>query len=161
MFEIKEKNGVYQVTGQGDFKALVNKLSQVSARLLAERAQFTCPKDVIEYARPMMMDAENEQFWCMYLSSQNEVIEFMPMFLGSVSSSRIHPRVIVKTALEFNARAVILAHNHPSGHPEPSDNDFAATKQIQQALRLVEVDVLDHIIYGVGKPYSMAEHGQL
>jgi len=81
------------------------------------------------------------------------------MFRGTLDSASVHPREVVKEALALNAGAIILSHNHPSGHPEPSDADRHITKRLQDALALVEVRVLDHIVVGGFTSVSFAERG--
>lgn len=104
---------------------------------------------------------EREVFGVVFLDSQHRVLAFEPMFLGSISSATVYPREVVKRCLTLNAAAVVLAHNHPSGIPEPSAADRAITDRIVQALELIEVRVLDHIVVGGGRTASFAERGWL
>ena len=83
------------------------------------------------------------------------------LFFGTVNSANVHPREVVKRALHHNAAAVILSHNHPSGVTEPSDPDRCITRQLQEALQLVDVRVLDHVIVGGGHTVSLAERGMI
>lgn len=100
-----------------------------------------------------------EVFACLFLDNRHRLIVFEKMFYGSVNEATIHPREIVKKALILNASAVILGHNHPSGINTPSSADQQVTHQIRDALRLIDVTVLDHLIVGDGDAYSMAEQG--
>ncbi|EBX1352545.1 hypothetical protein DQ806_05415 [Salmonella enterica subsp. enterica serovar Okatie] len=104
---------------------------------------------------------EREIFMALYLDNQNRLLEHETLFLGTVNSTEVHPREIVKSALCHNATAVILAHNHPSGATEASRADRLITTQIAKALDLVEVRVLDHFIIGDGNTLSFAEMGWL
>lgn len=104
---------------------------------------------------------EREIFMVLYLDNQNRLLEHETLFLGTVNSTEVHPREIVKSALRHNATAVILAHNHPSGTTEASRADRLITTQIAKALDLVEVRVLDHFIIGNGEAVSFAERGWL
>ncbi|ATI88097.1 DNA repair protein RadC [Salmonella enterica] len=104
---------------------------------------------------------EREIFMVLYLDNQNRLLEHETMFLGSVNSTEVHPREIVKSVLRHNAAAVILAHNHPSGITDASKADRTITDRIVNALDLVEVRVLDHFIIGDGNTLSFAERGWL
>lgn len=102
-----------------------------------------------------------EVFACLFLDNKNRVIEFKELFRGSISGASVHGREVVKESLACNAAAVIFAHNHPSGVAEPSHADIAVTEQLQKALDLVDVRVLDHIIVGEQECLSLAEQGLL
>ncbi|MFZ2726185.1 MAG: DNA repair protein RadC [Methylococcaceae bacterium] len=103
----------------------------------------------------------HEVFACLFLDSQNRVIQFDELFTGSLTGASIYPREVAKRALQHNAAAVIFAHNHPSGVVEPSLADKQITAKLKQALSLFDIAVLDHFIIGDGLPYSFAEHGLL
>jgi DNA repair protein RadC len=102
-----------------------------------------------------------EVFACLFLDNQNRVIQLDELFRGTLDSASVYPREVVKQALQHNAAAVILAHNHPSGIAEPSQADRLITDKLKQALALFDIHVLDHFIIGDGQPYSFAEHGLL
>lgn len=89
------------------------------------------------------------------------MLSFEALFRGSIDSTSVHPRQVVKRALAHNAAALILCHNHPSGNTSPSQADRTLTKRLQEALDLIDVRVLDHFIIGDGEPLSMAEYGWL
>lgn len=101
----------------------------------------------------------HEVFACLYLDNHHRVISFDELSHGSIDHAIVHPREVVKRALERNAAAVIVAHNHPSGITEPSQADKQITQQLIKALDLIQVRVLDHIIVGDGTALSMAELG--
>lgn len=113
------------------------------------------------YLRLQFADLEYESFRVMYLNQQHGLIQLKEMFRGTIGQAAVYPREVVKTALHFNAAAVILSHNHPSGNNDPSDADRHITKRLVSALELVDVRVLDHIIVGGNETYSFAEHGLL
>ena len=117
------------------------------------------PQDVRNYLRLALANRECEYFSCLFLDNRHQVIEFEELFRGTVDGASVHPREVVKAALKRNAAAVILAHNHPSGHPKPSQADQRITTKLKDALALIEIRVLDHIIVGDGEPVSMAELG--
>ena len=108
-----------------------------------------------------MAGLEREEFMVLYLNQQNQLIAHETLFAGSISSTEVHPREVVKRALYFNAAAVILAHNHPSGDTTPSQADKTITQRLVQALQLVDIRVPDHLIVGGTQILSFAEHGLL
>lgn len=119
------------------------------------------PQAVKDYLRLKLVAEPNEVFAIVFMNSQHRVLAYEPMFKGSLDSTAVYPRVVVQRALELNAGAVILAHQHPSGCTEPSSADRVLTDRLKAALALVDVRVLDHIIVGQGTPYSFAESGLL
>jgi DNA repair protein RadC len=98
-------------------------------------------------------------FACLFLDNRHRVIEYEELFQGTIDGASVHPRQVVRRALDHNAAALILAHNHPSGIAEPSEADRNITQRLQEALRLVDVRILDHIVVGDGEMRSMAEMG--
>ena len=102
-----------------------------------------------------------EVFCCLFLDSQNALIKCEDMFQGTLDGAAVYPREVVSRALQLNAAAVILAHNHPSGVAEPSQADQRITERLQSALGLLDIRVLDHIIIGQGQEFSFAERGLL
>jgi len=122
---------------------------------------FTSTHAVREWLRLHMAGLEREEFMVLYLNQQNQLIAHETLFAGSISSTEVHPREVVKRALYFNAAAVILAHNHPSGDTTPSQADKAVTQRLVQALQLVDIRVPDHLIVGGTQILSFAEHGLL
>ncbi len=95
----------------------------------------------------------------LYLDNQHRLLESETLFAGSVNHVQVHPREVVKSALCFNAAAVVLAHNHPSGDPEPSQCDRNITGRLKEALALVDVNILDHLVVGSDGIVSFAERG--
>jgi DNA repair protein RadC len=100
-----------------------------------------------------------EVFACLFLDNQHRIIHLDELFRGTLASTSVYPREVVKKALSYNAAAVIFAHNHPSGFNEPSQADKNITQRLQQALSLFDIRVLDHFIIGDQPPYSFAEQG--
>jgi DNA repair protein RadC len=117
--------------------------------------------DTGEYIRCCLADYQQEVFACLFLNSKHRVICFEELFYGSVDNTLVHPREVVKRALRYNAAALILAHNHPSGCAEPSEADKEVTLKLKDALALIDVRVLDHIIVGDGIITSLAARGLL
>jgi len=104
---------------------------------------------------------QQEVFACLFLDSHFKTICFEKLFYGTINCATVHPREVVKRALYHNAAAVIIAHNHPSGATEPSQADHAITKQLEQALALVDIQLLDHFVIGGNQVMSFAEQGIL
>ena len=124
-------------------------------------ASFTSPAAVKEYLCTKLGGFEHEVFAVLFLDTQHRLIEYAEMFQGTIDSAEVHPREVVKAALACNAGAAILYHNHPSGLGDPSHADQALTTTLKQALALVDVRVLDHVIVAPGQALSMAERGLL
>ena len=103
---------------------------------------------------------EQEVFAALFLDNKHRVIAYEELFFGTIDSASVHPRIIVQRALQLNAAAVIVAHNHPSGEPQPSRADETITLRIKEALALVDVRLLDHLIVGDGC-LSLAERGYM
>lgn len=122
---------------------------------------FTSTQAARDWLKLKMAGLEREEFMVLYLNQQNQLIAHEILFAGSISSTEVHPREVVKRALYFNAAAVILAHNHPSGDTTPSQADKTITQRLVQALQLVDIRVPDHLIVGGTQILSFAEHGLL
>ena len=136
-------------------------LNLVQERAATEGEFMTSPSQTFDYFRLFYAERqEREHFALMLLDSQHKVLECNVIFSGTIDGASIYPREIVKAALYANAAAVILAHNHPSGQPEPSTADKRITERIKSALALLDIRVLDHIIVG-DSCYSFAESGEL
>ena len=122
---------------------------------------FTSTQAARDWLKLKMAGLEREEFMVLYLNQQNQLITHEILFAGSISSTEVHPREVVKRALYFNAAAVLFAHNHPSGDTTPSQADKAVTQRLVQALQLVDIRVPDHLIVGGTQILSFAEHGVL
>lgn len=120
---------------------------------------FTSATATRDWLRLNLAGLEREVFMVVLLDNQNHLLAHETLFHGSIASTEIHPREVVKAALRHNAAAAIFAHNHPSGYAEPSDADRRITERLKKALALVEVRVLDHLIVGSKEIISFAERG--
>ena len=129
--------------------------------MMTTGSALTNPRATKEFMRMRLRDLPHEVFCCIYLDNRNRVIAFDELFRGTIDGASVHPREVVKEALARNASAVILAHNHPSGVAEPSQADELITRRLKQALALVDIRVLDHLIVGDGVCESFAERGLL
>lgn len=128
---------------------------------LKERSALTSPGAVRDYLRFALGQREHEIFVCIWLDAQHKVIAYEEPFEGTLTQTSVYPREIVKQALARNAAAVIFAHNHPSGVAQPSQADELLTRNLREALALVEVKVLDHFIVAGNQAISFAERGLL
>ena len=139
--------------GLGDAKyAQLQAVLEMARRHLAENLArpdaLTSPQAARAYLQAQLRDREHEVFACLMLDNRHRVIAFRELFQGGIDGASVYPRVVVKQALADNAAAVILAHNHPSGVAEPSQSDIAITRRLKEALALVDIRVLDHLVIG-------------
>jgi DNA repair protein RadC len=118
------------------------------------------PTDTSQYLRLQLAQEKAEVFCCLFLDNRNRVISFDRLFAGTIDGASVYPREVVRACINHNAAAVILAHNHPSGVTEPSRADEQITKRLKEALTLIDVRVLDHVIIG-DEIMSFAERGLL
>ena len=136
---------------------------EVARRALAQQMRaapvFDSPQVVKDYAALHLGARDAEVFAVLFLDAQHRLLKMEEMFQGTLAQTSVFPREVVRRALLLNAGAVILAHNHPSGLAEPSRADEYLTQAIKQALALVDVRVLDHLVVGRGQVVSMAEKG--
>jgi len=114
-----------------------------------------------DYLIAQLRDLAYETFMVLYLDNQHQLICAQELFRGTINAANVYPREIVREVIKYNAAAIILSHNHPSGIAEPSDADRRITLRIKDALSLIDVTVLDHFIVGENQPYSFADHGLL
>lgn len=128
---------------------------------ISDRPLLTDTGAVRRYLQHKLSGSEREVFACLFLDARHRLIGFERLFLGSVDRASVHPREVLKRALAHNAAALILAHNHPSGHPEPSPSDLRLTEELRGLLMQIDVRVIDHVIVGHGATVSMAERGLL
>ena len=122
---------------------------------------FSASTDVRRYLRLRLGGRPREVFCAMFLDSQHRLIAFRELFLGTIDSASVHPREVLRETLSLNAAAVIFVHNHPSGVAEPSTSDVRITERLRNALQLIDVRVLDHIVVSADATVSMAERGLL
>lgn len=136
---------------------------ELSRRQLAETLRagpsLASPGATREFLMARLRDLEHEVFCCLYLDNRHRLIEFEQLFRGTIDGASVYPREVVKQALQWNSAAVIIAHNHPSGIAEPSLADERITQRVREALALVDIRLLDHIIVGDGACVSLAERG--
>lgn len=133
----------------------------LEARLRVPERYIKSPGDTTSYLRLKFNGLEYESFRVLFLDNQHGLIAHQEMFRGTIDGASVHPREVVKAALQFNAAALILSHNHPSGVATPSQADRRITERLKSAMLLVDVRILDHIVVGGTETYSFAEHGLL
>jgi DNA repair protein RadC len=131
------------------------------AQPLAAAPVFDSPARLKDYVALHLGGLEREVFAVVFLDNQHRLVVMEQLFQGTLNQTSVHPREIVRRALELNAAAVVLAHNHPSGLAEPSRADEFVTQSLRSALQLVDVRVLDHLVVGRGEVVSFAERGLL
>ncbi|EPO7629471.1 TPA: DNA repair protein RadC [Citrobacter freundii] len=124
-------------------------------------ASFTSPIAVKDYLRAKLAGFEHEVFAGLFLDAKHCLLEYVELFRGSINGAAVYPREVVKEALRTNAAAVVFSHNHPSGNPEPSAADQAITRRLKEAMDLIEVRVLDHIVIAGNQGTSFAQLGLL
>lgn len=137
----------------------------LATKILEQRMQMgdalTCPDDTKRFLTVALSHLEQEVFACIFLNNRHQVISFDKLFYGTIDGASVHPREVVKRAITHNAAAIIAAHNHPSGVPEPSQADIILTRRLRESLGLVDVRLLDHIVVGGAETVSLAERGLL
>ena len=152
----------YKGIGQAKAISIVAALELGRRRRFAETAQqphIHNSKDAFEYFYMRMSDIGHEQFWVMLLNPVNKVIKMVKVSDGGVNATVADPKRIFKIALEYNASAIMLCHNHPSGNVLPSESDKNLTRNLVNSGKLLEIKILDHIIVGIDKYFSFAESG--
>lgn len=132
---------------------------RIAYRLSPEGVTFTSPIDCKRYFALKLAEQEREVFVVLFLDNRHRLIKYEEMFFGTIDCITVHPRIVVKTALGCNAAAVIFDHNHPSGDAEPSNADKSFADHLRQALQLVGIRILDHIVVGGTDARSFAELG--
>ena len=159
-------NDLISYKGIGEAKAvsIAAALELGRRRRFAEAAQqplIRNSKDAFEFFYMRISDLKHEQFWVMLLNQANKVIKIMKVSDGGINNTAADPKRIFKIALENNATAMMLCHNHPSGNVAPSDADKAITRNIVNGGKILEIKILDHIIVGIDKYFSFADSGMI
>ena len=159
-----EHQELVSIKGLGPAKAtqlsaILEMCRRVLSQKLGKSDVITSPDSTREYLQLHFQGLEREEFACLFLDTRNRIITLETLFQGTLNSATVHPREVVKKALSLNASSLILCHNHPSGDPNPSQADIRITETLKQALDLVDINVLDHMIVGQGEIISMAEYG--
>lgn len=134
---------------------------QAIRQVLVHNDVMCSPEEVEKFLKLNLADEPEEWFAVLFLNSQHRLISFEKLFRGTIDSSHVHIRVVARRALELNAAALILAHNHPSGIAEPSDADQRITTRVKDTLNIFDIRVLDHVIVSPNETCSFARRGLL
>lgn len=152
------------IKGIGDKNIFGLKLSQdVARRYLSDRLidkdYIQSSNDVLEYLQHKLRDKNKEVFMAIYLNGRNQILKMDELFEGTLNTSAVYPREVVKRALDNHAAALVFVHNHPSGNPKPSQDDISITKKLSDAAKAIDISVHDHLIIAGNDVYSFADHG--
>ncbi|AEB87129.1 MULTISPECIES: RadC family protein [Betaproteobacteria] len=153
-----DDNGQFQLASAGQ---VIEAALAILDEKVMRNGLISAPADASAFFSLRLGSLEHEVFAAIFLDAQNRVIEYIELFRGTLTQTSVYPREVVKTSLRLNAAAVIFAHNHPSGVPEPSRADENLTKVLKDALALVDVRVLDHVVVAGGASVSFAQRGLL
>ena len=155
-----------RISGVGKKSAIVIKfIKEFAAFYLMQKAkekpQIACTSELLDFVRMAMGGKKDEEFCVIYLDAQNQIIEFETVQQGIANQAVVYPRQVLERALRKKASALILAHNHPSGHVRPSDADIRLTRTIQETARALDILIHDHIIIGENRFFSFREEGMM
>ena len=153
-----------EIKGIGDNNVFGLKITQaVSRRFLADRIMdqdfMRSSEEVMEYLKHNLRDKTREIFMVIYLNGRNQILQMEELFEGTLTTSAVYPREVVKRALDHAAAALVFVHNHPSGNPKPSQDDITITKKLKEAAESIDVLVHDHLIIAGNEVYSFADNG--
>ncbi|MDD4998826.1 MAG: DNA repair protein RadC [Syntrophales bacterium] len=153
-----------RISGVGKKSAIIIKfIKEFAAFYLMQKAkekpQIACTSELLDFVRMAMGGKKDEEFCVIYLDAQNQIIEFETVQQGIANQAVVYPRQVLEKALRKKASALILAHNHPSGHVRPSDADIRLTRTIQETARALDILIHDHIIIGENRFFSFREEG--
>lgn len=167
MKQLNMLNGFYTAETDGMYNAfnvtddeIIKQAQLIAYKRFEAREQIESASLAKEFIWAAMQNLEQEVFACLFLDTKHRIISFEKLFFGTIDAASVYPREVVKRALQLNAAALIITHNHPSFDSGPSNSDIALTKRLKDALALVDVRVLDHIIVGADT-YSFAESGHM
>ena len=157
-------NELQEIDGIGPSNVFGLKLTQtVARRYLADRVIgqdiITSSEEVLDYLKHNLKDKKQEIFSVIYLNGRNEIIGMEDLFHGSLTSSAVYPREVIKKVIKQNAAVLIFVHNHPSGNTHPSNDDIKITKKLKEAVATIDVSVHDHLIIAGSDYYSFADNG--
>ncbi|MFO1432578.1 MAG: DNA repair protein RadC [Candidatus Competibacteraceae bacterium] len=153
--------GALSATAHDRLQAAFELVRRLMEETLRRQDCLNSPQEVKRYLATRLREAQREIFAVLFLDTRHRLMVFEELCHGTIDGAIVPPRVVVQRALRHNAAAVIVAHNHPSGHAEPSQADIQLTRRLRDALALVEVRLLDHIVVGDGEHVSLAERGLL
>ena len=155
---IQDPSGSYSLDAPATKEDILRLATEIIGREVFG-VELTSPESTAKYLTLKLGSMERECFAVIFLDNRHRVIAYEELFYGTIDGASVHPREAVKATLKHNAAAVILAHNHPSGTPEPSESDRRITQRLKEALALIDVRVLDHFVIGGAETVSLAERG--
>lgn len=157
--DLKETEGVGDITAV--FFNFIGDIAACSFKDKAEKQKisFRNKNQLISYLRNDIGFSKNEEFKVLFLNSVNEIIETEILFTGTIDKSAVYPRKILERALYHNARSIVFVHNHPSGNVSPSEKDIELTEEMKKFFKIVDINVLDHIIITKNSHFSFLEEG--
>ncbi|MGN5150888.1 RadC family protein [Aeromonas enteropelogenes] len=153
--------GTYVVTEPVTEQDLLRIANQIARQKLAKGEAITDKHLAQQALQTLLQSREHEVFSILFLDNQHRILAYEELFRGTLSSASVYPREVVKRALALNAAALMLVHNHPSGHPEPSRADIEITQRLQSALSLVDIRTLDHLVVASNGVVSLKERGYM
>jgi len=156
---VKSEQGLYQAFGPVTPEAIVRTAAAILQENLTRGDTLSHPEEAARFLQMTLANEKNEHFAVLFMNNKNQVLSFERLFSGTVDGAAVHPRIVVQKALEWNAASVILAHNHPSGHSEPSQADRDVTQLLVKALGLIDVRVLDHLVVSQSGWESLSRRG--
>ena len=154
---VKEMQMQYQIAM--DDEGILLAAEKILLARLMRQGKITDPTECCRFLQAHCAHLDYEVFGCMFLDTRHNILSVQDLFRGTLDGAEIHPREVAKAALAHNAAAVVLYHNHPSGDSEPSAADRAVTARLKQALALIDVRIIDHIVVGAGNCTSLAARG--
>ena len=159
-----DPNELKSIKGIGDNNVFGLKIAQaVARRYLADRIIdkdiVRSADEVMAYLKHSLRDKNREAFLVIYLNGRNQILKMEELFKGTLTTSAVYPREVVKRALDNNAAALVFVHNHPSGNPNPSQDDLTITKKLKATAKAIDVSIHDHLIIAGNEVYSFADHG--
>lgn len=155
----RDAQGHYKLTGKTTELDVLAAAEEILSRQIERMGEIGNPRDSERFLRMPLGHLLHEEFHVVWLDNRHRVIATDKLFTGTIDGASVHPREVVRKALDRNAAACILAHNHPSGVPEPSAADRAITRELKDALQMIGIRVLDHIVVAQTSCVSMAARG--
>ena len=156
---IRDRQGNYNLTGSTTEHDVLAAAEGILQTKLERLGSIGNPRDASDFFRMRLGALLHEEFHILWLDNRHRILGIEKLFTGTIDGASVYPREVVRAALHINACAAILAHNHPSGVAEPSVADRAITRELIEALKLVGVRVLDHVVVSAGSTVSMAGRG--
>lgn len=160
-FKAINNDGHYLLEKSVSAKEILQMANYLAKQFLKKGTNLTSPERCFAYLQTILQDRDHEVFGVIFLDQQHRIICYEELFRGTVNQANVYPREIAKLCIQFNAAAVILFHNHPSGMPQPSKSDISLTKRVKEALTLFEVRTLDHVVIGREGNESLSKLGHL